>query len=95
MYRDGPIGTDYRRSGSELTLVSYSPQMGQSQRQSETDGELRLQPTASADEPPTNGGGEYVCSRRCADGTRCMITVSLPFISCHQHDQSNPVVVDE
>lgn len=68
--------------------------MGHSQRQSEPKGELRPQPTA-VDEPPTNEDGEYVCSRRCANGTRCMITVSLPSISCHQHDQSKPIVTEE
>lgn len=69
--------------------------MGQSQRSPESEGELRPQPTAGADDPPTNDDGEYVCGRRCANGTRCLITVSLPFISCHQHDQSKPVVTDE
>lgn len=68
--------------------------MGQSRRQSESDGELRPQLSAETDEPPTNEAGEYVCSRRCANGSRCMITVSLPFISCHQHDQSKAVVTD-
>lgn len=69
--------------------------MGQSQRSSEFDGEPRPQAAAGTDAPPTNDAGEYVCSRRCANGTRCLITVSLPYISCHQHDQSEPVVTDD
>ncbi|WP_122090198.1 hypothetical protein [Halalkalicoccus subterraneus] len=69
--------------------------MGQSKGSTEFDGEPRPQTTAGADTPPTNDAGEYVCSRRCANGTRCLITVSLPYISCHQHDQSEPVVGDD
>lgn len=68
--------------------------MVQSQHVSESEEVLQPRPTAGDDAPPTNDAGEYVCSRRCANGTRCLITVSLPFISCHQHDQSNPVVTE-
>ncbi len=66
--------------------------MVQPKRSPDSTGELRPQPAADADDPPTNDAGEYVCSRRCANGTPCLITVSLPFISCHQHDQSGPIV---
>lgn len=94
--RTGWTGRSFHGSRLTLSTYDYSPRimMGQSRRQSESDGELRPQPTAEIDEPPTNDAGEYVCSRRCANGTRCLITVSLPFISCHQHDQSKAVVTD-
>ncbi|ADJ15620.1 hypothetical protein [Halalkalicoccus jeotgali] len=68
--------------------------MGHS-RQSNSKGELRSQPAPGTGDPPTNDAGEYVCGRRCANGTRCLITVSLPSISCHQHDQSEPVVTEK
>lgn len=42
--------------------------------------------------PPVNEGGEYVCGRACQDGSRCLATISIPYIACWQHDQTDLIV---
>lgn len=43
------------------------------------------------DVAPTSDTGEYICGRECIDGTRCMAPVSLPLLSCYQHDTEAPL----
>lgn len=58
-------------------------------------------PTAYTDfdeparDPPEDDCGEFVCARHCRDGTRCMAQVSLLYLSCYQHDRSDPIRWDE
>lgn len=58
-------------------------------------------PTAYTDfdeparDPPEDDCGEFVCARRCRDGTRCIAQVSLPYLSCYQHDRSDPILRGE
>ncbi|MFC7222560.1 hypothetical protein ACFQKF_05325 [Halalkalicoccus sp. GCM10025322] len=48
-------------------------------------------PNERSSHPPTDDRGEYVCARRCPDETRCRRTVPIPFLSCYQHDRSDPI----
>lgn len=41
---------------------------------------------------PTNDAGRYICARSCGDDTRCLRTVSLPLLSCYDHDRSAPIL---
>lgn len=43
-------------------------------------------------DPPTNENGQYVCGRPCTDGSRCMVHVSFGYMTCYQHDRSQPIV---
>jgi hypothetical protein len=42
-------------------------------------------------DPPTNERDEFVCARRCPDETPCRRTVPVPYLSCYQHDRSDPI----
>jgi hypothetical protein len=46
-------------------------------------------------DPPTNDEGQFLCSRECADGSQCLATVPLPYLACHQHRQTDPVIDSE
>lgn len=43
-------------------------------------------------DPPTDANGEFVCGRGCKDGSRCLASVSLPYLACYQHERSAPIV---
>jgi hypothetical protein len=45
-----------------------------------------------ASDPPTNEDGQYVCARPCTDGGRCMAHVPFGYLTCYQHDRSQPIV---
>ena len=42
-------------------------------------------------DPPTNEHGEFVCARRCPDETRCRRIVPIAYLTCYQHDRSDPI----
>lgn len=46
-------------------------------------------------DPPTNENGQYVCGRPCTDGSRCMAHVSFGYMTCYQHDRSQPIVRED
>ncbi len=48
-------------------------------------------PDERSRDPPTNDRGEFVCARQCPDETRCRRTVPVAFLSCYQHDRSDPI----
>lgn len=48
-----------------------------------------------ARDPPANDCNEFICARRCCDGTRCMTQVPFPYLSCYQHDRSDPILWGE
>lgn len=50
---------------------------------------------SAGDDPPTNGEGQYICSRACADGSRCLATVPFPYFTCYQHPMNEPVIEAE
>jgi hypothetical protein len=47
-----------------------------------------------ADDPPANQSGEFICGRANRDGSPCQITVSVPYLSCHQNNQSDPIITN-
>lgn len=45
-------------------------------------------------EPPTDDEGEFVCGRRCKDGTRCVIRVPVGYTTCQHHEISDPIILE-
>lgn len=55
---------------------------------------MNMGPVDQADDPPTNQAGEFICGRANRDGSSCHALVPMPYLSCYQHDQGAPVVID-